>query len=68
MELRYATTAQFVEPVVPVLPLPPKTRAESSADPRFQVGKHTRGLAEAEVAEVWRQLFDQAAVRGKRML
>src|SRR6266436_224687 len=26
-ELRYATTAQFVEAVVPVLPLPPKIRA-----------------------------------------
>src|SRR5215470_3809091 len=63
MELWYATTAQFVEAVVPVLPLPPKIRAQSSADPRFQIGEHTRGLAEAEVAtpstEVWRQLFDQ---------
>src|SRR5271165_4470089 len=27
IELRYATTAQFVEAVVPVLPLPPKIRA-----------------------------------------
>jgi len=27
MELRYATTAQFVEAIVPVLPLPPKIRA-----------------------------------------
>jgi hypothetical protein len=27
MELWYAATAQFVEAVVPVLPLPPKIRA-----------------------------------------
>ena len=27
MELGYATTAQFIEAVVPVLPLPPKVRA-----------------------------------------
>ena len=27
IELGYATTAQFVEAVVPVLPLPPKIRA-----------------------------------------
>jgi hypothetical protein len=63
IELRYAATAQFVEAVVPVLPLPPKIRAQSSADPRFQVGEHPWGLAEAEVAapsnEVWRQVFDQ---------
>src|SRR6516165_10598409 len=63
MELWYATTAQFVEAVVPVLPLPPKIRAQSSADPRLQVREHTRGLAEAEVAapsnEVWPQFFDQ---------
>jgi hypothetical protein len=26
IELRYATTAQFIEAVVPVLPLPPKIR------------------------------------------
>src|SRR5215472_2184157 len=62
MELRYATTAQFVEAVVPVLPLPPKIRALSSADPRLQVGEHTWGLAETEVAapsnEVWPQFFD----------
>src|SRR5580693_6742349 len=34
-----------------------------SADPRFQVREHTRGLAEAEVAtpsdEVWREVLDQ---------
>src|ERR1700731_922839 len=38
-------------------------RAQSSADPRFQVREHAWGLAEAEVAapsdEVWRQVFDQ---------
>jgi len=54
MELWYATTAQFVETVVPILPLPPKIRAQSSADPRFQVREHAWGLAEAEVARAAR--------------
>jgi hypothetical protein len=40
MELRYATTAQFVEAGVPVPPLPPNIRAQSSADPRLQVREH----------------------------
>jgi hypothetical protein len=35
---------------VPVLPLPPKIHAESSADPRFQFRELLGGLAEAEVA------------------
>src|SRR5215472_14938211 len=69
IELRYATTAQFIEAVVPVLPLPPKIRAYLSADPRLQVREHTRGLAEAEVAtpsnDVWRQLFDQLRQAGR---
>src|SRR6202045_4898052 len=38
-------------------------RAQSSADPRFQVREHAWGLAEAEVAapsnEVWREVLDQ---------
>ena len=48
---------------MPVLPLPPKIRAQSSANPRFQVGEHTWGLAESEVTapsdEVWCEVFDQ---------
>src|SRR4029077_15349585 len=63
MELWHATTAQFFEAIAPVLPLPPKIRAQSSADPRFQVREHARGLAEAEIAapsdEVWREVLDQ---------
>src|SRR4029077_15298661 len=63
MELWHATTAQFFEAIAPVLPLPPKIRAQSSADPSFQIGEHARGLAEAEVAapsdEVWREVLDQ---------
>src|SRR5208282_6594714 len=50
IELGYAATAQVVEAVVPVPPLPPKLRAQSSAEPRFQAGEYTWGLAEAEVA------------------
>src|SRR5437016_4269138 len=48
--------------MMPVLPLPPKIHAQSSADPRFQVGEHARGLAEAEVVapsdQVWPQSLD----------
>src|SRR5256714_1974830 len=63
MELWHATAAQFFEAIAPVLPLPPRISAESSADPGFQVREHARGLAEAEVAapsdEVWREVLDQ---------
>jgi hypothetical protein len=63
IELQCAATAQFVEAVVSVLPLPLLIRAESSADPRFQVRERTRSLTEVEVAgpsdEVRRQLFGQ---------
>src|SRR5262249_7949151 len=54
--------AQFLKALGPVLPLPPKIHTQSSADPRFQIGEHPRGLTKAEVAappdEVWFQLFD----------
>src|SRR5262249_52345363 len=57
-----ASTTQLLEAIVPVLPLPPKIHTQSSADPRFQIGEHPRGLTKAEVAtpsnQIRPQLFD----------
>src|SRR5262249_8576255 len=61
-ELCNASTAQLLEAIVPVLPLPPKIHTQSSADPRLQIGEHSRGLTKAEVAtpsnQIRPQLFD----------
>jgi hypothetical protein len=47
---------------MPVSPLPPEIHTQSPADPRFEVGEHNRGLAEAEIAapsdQVWTQPLD----------